>query len=130
MCDCALAQHIVGTLAQPAIPMARQSACVTTTGAITGAGAGAGAGGAGAGVGAVASFTLGGGTSRSSKTAFRQVEFGGERLLFGQGAGHAQMLLGFLLGFAATRQQQQQEQQHHRPATQPHPAATDWSATH
>ncbi|MNP04314.1 hypothetical protein D3C76_962250 [compost metagenome] len=40
---------------------------VTTTGAITGAGAGAGAG---AGVGAVASFGLGGASSRSSKMPF------------------------------------------------------------
>ncbi|MCY1464336.1 hypothetical protein D9M71_823480 [compost metagenome] len=48
--------------------------------------------------------------------AFRQVKLGGKRLLFGQGAGHAQMFFGFLLGLAATGQQQQQQQHHHCPA--------------
>ncbi|MNV34584.1 hypothetical protein D3C71_1260100 [compost metagenome] len=51
------------------------------------------------------------------EAAFRQVEFGGELLLFGQGTGHAQVFLGFLLGFAATCQQQQQQQNDYRPAT-------------
>ncbi|MNZ76886.1 hypothetical protein D3C78_954080 [compost metagenome] len=51
------------------------------------------------------------------EAAFRQVEIGRERLIFGQGTGHAQMFLGCLLGFASTRQQQQQEQENHRTAT-------------
>ncbi|MCY1444684.1 hypothetical protein D9M71_611680 [compost metagenome] len=40
--------------------------------------------------------------------AFGQVKLAGELLFFGQGAGHAQVFFGFLLGFAATGQQQQQ----------------------
>ncbi len=50
------------------------------------------------------------------EAAFRQILLSGELLLFSQSAGHAQMLFGFLLGFATTRQQQQQKQQNHRTA--------------
>src|SRR5471030_2511534 len=48
---------------------------------------------------------------KTFEAAFRQVLLGGKLLFLRQGTRHAQMLFGFLLGFAATGQQQQQQQQ-------------------
>ncbi len=53
---------------------------------------------------------------QTREAAFRQILLSGELLLFSQSAGHAQVLFGFLLGFATARQQQQQKQQNHRTA--------------
>ena len=57
------------------------------------------------------------GNLQAFETAFRQVKIGRKRLLLCQGAGHAQVFLGFLLGFATTGQQQQQQHHNQGPAT-------------